>query len=55
MLLHRYIILLQLEEVVSYFEYSLSTSDKFEYPEISHLELTAKSPAWNPLAITLLF
>ena len=47
--------ILQLEEVVSYFEYAFSTSGKFEYPEISHLELTAKSPAWNPLAITLLF
>ncbi len=45
---HPYIIPLQLEGVVSYFEYSLPTSAEFEDPEIPHLELTAKSPAWDP-------
>ena len=45
---HPYIIPLQLEGVVSYFEFSLPTSAEFEDPEIPHLELTAKSPAWNP-------
>ncbi|KAL3786440.1 hypothetical protein HJC23_011021 [Cyclotella cryptica] len=45
---HPYIIPLQLEGVVSYFEYSLPTSAKFEDPAIPHLELTAESLAWNP-------
>jgi hypothetical protein len=45
---HPYIILLQLEGVVSYFEFSLPLSAEFEDPESPHLELTAKSPAWNP-------
>ena len=45
---HPYIIPLQLEGVVSYFEYALPTSAEFEDPEIPHLELTAESPAWNP-------
>ena len=45
---HPYIILLQLEGIVSYFEFSLPTSAEFEDPEIPHLELTAKSLAWNP-------
>jgi hypothetical protein len=45
---HPYTIPLQLEGVVSYFEYALPTSAKFEDPEIPHLELKAKSPAWNP-------
>jgi hypothetical protein len=45
---HPYTTLLQLERVVSYFEFSLPTSAEFEDPEIPHLELTAKSPAWNP-------
>ncbi len=39
---------LQLEGVVSYFEYALPTSAEFEDPESHHLELTAESPAWNP-------
>ena len=45
---HPYTIPLQLEGVVSYFEYALPTSAEFEDPEIPHLELTAESPAWNP-------
>jgi hypothetical protein len=43
-----YIILLQLEWVVSYFEYALPTSAEYEDCEIPHLELTAESPAWDP-------
>ena len=39
---------LQLEEVVSYFEFSLPTSAEFKDPEIRHLELMAESPALNP-------
>ena len=46
---HPFTIPLQLEGVVSYFEYALPTSAEFEDPEIPHLELTAESPAWNPL------
>jgi hypothetical protein len=45
---HPYIIPLQLEGVVSYFEFSLPTSAEFEDPKIPHLELKAESPAWNP-------
>ena len=45
---HPYTIPLQLEGVVSYFEFSLPTSAEFEDPEIPHLELTAESLAWNP-------
>jgi hypothetical protein len=45
---HPYIIPLQLEGVVSFFEYSLPTSAEYEDPEIPHLELTAESPAWDP-------
>ena len=45
---HPYTIPLQLEGIVSYFEYALPTSAEFEDPEIPHLELTAESPAWNP-------
>jgi hypothetical protein len=43
-----YTILLQLERVVSYFEYAIPTSAKFEDAEIPHLELTAESLACNP-------
>ena len=50
-----YTILLQLERVVSYFEYALPTSAKFEDAEIPHLELTAESLACNPMTRTLLF
>jgi hypothetical protein len=42
---HPYTIPLQLEGVVSYFEYALPTSAEFEDPSIPHLELTAESPA----------
>ena len=45
---HPYTILLQLEGIVSYFEFSLPTSAEFKDLVIPHLELTAKSPAWNP-------
>jgi hypothetical protein len=45
---HPYTIPLQLEGIVSYFEYAVPTSAEFEDPEIPHLELTAESPAWNP-------
>jgi hypothetical protein len=45
---HPYTIPLQLEGVVSYFEYALPTSAEVEDPEIPHLELTSESPAWNP-------
>jgi hypothetical protein len=47
---HPYTIPLQLEDVVSYFEYSLPTSAKYENEEIPHLELMAASPAWDPYA-----
>jgi hypothetical protein len=43
-----YTIPLQLEGVVSYFEYSLPTSAEYEDEDIPHLELTAGSPAWDP-------
>ena len=45
---HLYTIPLQLEGVVSYFEFPLPTSAEFENPVNPHLELTADSPAWNP-------
>jgi len=45
---HPYTIPLQLEGIVSYFEYALPTSAKFEDPEIPHLGLLTDSPAWNP-------
>jgi len=45
---HPYTILLQLEGVVSYFEYSLPTSAEFEDDDIPHLELTAVTLAWDP-------
>ena len=45
---HPYTIPLQLEGVVSYFEYSLSTSAEYENEEIPHLELTVASLAWDP-------
>jgi hypothetical protein len=45
---HPYTIPLQLEGVVSYFEYSLPTSAEYEDDDIPHLELTAATPAWNP-------
>jgi hypothetical protein len=43
-----YTILLQLEGVVSFFEYALPTSAEFEDESIPHLDLTAAYPAWNP-------
>jgi hypothetical protein len=45
---HPYTIPLQLEGTVSYFEYSLPTSAKYENEEIPHLELMATSPDWDP-------
>ena len=45
---HPYTIPLQLEGVVSYFEYSLPTSAEFEDNDIPHLELTAATLAWDP-------
>jgi hypothetical protein len=45
---HPYTIPLQLEGVVSYFEYTLPTSAEFEGNDIPHLELTAATPAWDP-------
>ena len=42
---HQYTISLQLEGVVSYFEYTLPTSAEFEDENIPHLELTAEGPA----------
>ena len=45
---HLYTMLLQLEGVVSYFEYSLPTSAEFKDEAIPHLELTAVSPACDP-------
>ena len=45
---HPYTILLQLEGVVSYFEYSLPTSAEYEDDDIPHLELMAATPAWDP-------
>jgi hypothetical protein len=45
---HPYTIPLQIEGVVSYFDYSLPTSAKYQNEEIHHLELTAMSPAWDP-------
>ena len=45
---HHYTIPLQLEGVVSYFEYSLPTSAEYENEEIPHLELMAMSLAWDP-------
>ena len=46
--LHPYTIMLQLEGVVSYFEYSLPTSAEYEDDDIPHLELMAATPAWDP-------
>jgi hypothetical protein len=43
-----YTIPLQLEGVVSYFEYSLPTSAEYKNEEIPHLESTAMSLAWDP-------
>ena len=45
---HPYTIPLQLEGVVSYFEYTLPTSAEYEEDNIPNLELMAKNPAWNP-------
>ena len=45
---HQYTIPLQLEGVVSYFEYTLPTSAEYEDENIPHLELMADSPAWEP-------
>ena len=45
---HHFTIPLQLEGVVSYFEYTLPTSAEFEDENIPHLELTADGPAWEP-------
>ncbi len=45
---HQYTILLQLEGVVSYLEYTLPTSAEFEDEDIPHLELMDESPAWEP-------
>jgi hypothetical protein len=45
---HPYTIPLQLEGVVSYFEYSLPTAAEFEDKTIPHLELMVSSPAWDP-------
>ena len=45
---HLYTIRLQIEGVLSYFEYSLATSAKFEVKDIPHLELMMRSPASNP-------
>ncbi len=45
---HHFIIPLQLEGVVNFFEYILPTSAKYEDDDIPHLELTAASPAWDP-------
>ena len=44
---HPYTTPLQLEGVVSYFEFSLPTSAEFGHPKIPHLELTVESPAWT--------
>ena len=45
---HPYTIPLQLEGIVSYFEYSLPTSAEFEDNDILHLEIRAVPPAWDP-------
>jgi hypothetical protein len=45
---HPYIIPLQLEGIVGYFEYALPTSAEYEDDDIPHLELTATAPAWDP-------
>ena len=45
---HQFTILLQLEGVVSYFEYTLPISAEYNDENILHLELTADSPAWEP-------
>jgi hypothetical protein len=45
---HLYTIPLQLEGVVSYFEYSIPTSSEYKNEEIPHLELMAMNPAWDP-------
>ncbi|KAL7478253.1 LOW QUALITY PROTEIN: hypothetical protein ACHAW6_004025, partial [Cyclotella cf. meneghiniana] len=44
---HQHTILLQLEGVVSYFEYTLPISAEYEDEDIPHLELMAESPAWE--------
>jgi hypothetical protein len=44
---HPHTIPLQLEGTVSYFEYYLPTSAKFEDDDIPHLELRAVTPAWD--------
>ncbi len=45
---HQYIIPLQLEGVVRYFEYTLPTSAEYKDDDISHLELMAGSLTWDP-------
>ncbi len=45
---HHYTIPLQLEGVVSYFEYTLPNSAEYEDEDIPHLKLMAASPAWDP-------
>jgi hypothetical protein len=45
---HPYTILLQLEGVVSFFEYSLPNSVKYKDVEIPHLDLMATNLAWGP-------
>jgi hypothetical protein len=43
-----YTIPLQLEGIVSYFEFSLPTSAEFEDNDILHLEIRSVTPAWDP-------
>ncbi|KAL7475689.1 hypothetical protein ACHAW6_001600 [Cyclotella cf. meneghiniana] len=45
---HQFTIPIQLEGVVSYFEYTLPTSAVYQDEDIPHLELTTESPAWEP-------
>ncbi len=52
---HPYTILLQLEGVVSYFEYTFPTSAKDKDEDIPHLGLMAVSLSWEPRTMTLLF
>ena len=47
-IVHPCTILLQLEGVVSHFEYSLPAFAEFEDETIPHLEYTAPSPVWDP-------
>ena len=44
---HQDTIPLQLEGVVSYFEYTLPTSAEYEDEDIPHLEVTPDSHAWE--------